>query len=39
MQSKTLLPRYFDIFFLITEENLLRAVPSLVRGKIENVEN
>lgn len=41
MQSKTLLPRYFDIFLesLITEENLLRVVPSLVRGKIENVEN
>lgn len=42
MQSKTLLPRYFDIFLesLITEENLLRVVPSLVeeRLRIEVIE-
>ena len=42
MQSKTLLPRYFDIFLesLITEENLVRVVPSLVeeRSRIEVIE-
>lgn len=42
MQSKTLLPRYFDIFLesLITEENLVRVVPSLVeeRLRIEVIE-
>ena len=39
MQSKTLLPRYFDIFLesLITEENLLRVVPSLVEERLRTL--